>query len=149
MKLDLMGAEPTLRPDLEEIISYAHKGGHLTALHTNGLRFSEPGYLDKLVNAGLDEVHLQMDGFSGRFDMALRGRSMDKPREKALAELKRLDVATDLVAVIMRDGNEDEMGDILDYAAKNSFVKEIFTSACVCWAGRRRSLKRRASCRTN
>jgi len=130
LKLDLMGAEPTLRQDLEDIIREARKAGHITALHTNGIRLAEEGYLERLVKAGLDEVHLQFDGFSDEHDLRVRGRAMSGPKKRAIEMLARHGVATDLVVVIVHGSNEDDMVKVIDFAAERPFVKEVFFLGC-------------------
>ncbi|MCD4748284.1 MAG: radical SAM protein [Thermoanaerobaculales bacterium] len=130
LKLDLMGAEPTVRDDLAEIIRMADQGGHITALHTNGLEITDPAKLKKLVDAGLKEVHLQFDGFEDEHDLVLRGRPMRAVREKVLAALEQYGVATDLVVTILRGLNENQMEPVLTYAAEHPFVKEVFYLGC-------------------
>ena len=130
MKLDLMGTEPTLRGDLAQIIALAKERGHITALHTNGINIADPAKLRPLVEAGLDEVHLQFDGFEDEHDMVLRGQPMKRTRKKVLATLKELGVATDLVVTILRGLNEDQMEKVLDYAAGEPFIKEVFYLGC-------------------
>jgi len=130
VKLDLMGAEPTLRPDLADIIREANGSGHITALHTNGIKLGDRDYCKTLVDAGLDEVHLQFDGFSDAHDMKIRGRRMIEHKRRVLAVLEEFNLATDLVVTIARGSNEDEMLKVLDYAAAHSFVKEVFYLGC-------------------
>ena len=130
LKLDLMGAEPTLWDDLVPLIREAKAGGHITALHTNGIRIADPERLEELVTAGLDEVHLQFDGFEDEHDEALRGRPMSSIRRKVLRSLERFNVATDLVVTVMRGLNEDQMGKVLDFANDHPFVKEVFYLGC-------------------
>ena len=55
------GGEPTLRPDLVELIAHAEKLGQVTGLLTDGLRLSEPDYLDQLLTNGLDHVMILFD----------------------------------------------------------------------------------------
>lgn len=50
------GGEPTLRPDLLELIQYAENLGQVTGLITDGLRLAEKDYLINLLNAGLDHL---------------------------------------------------------------------------------------------
>ena len=130
MKLDLMGTEPTLRDDLDQIIALAKRQGHITALHTNGINIADPEKLRPLVEAGLDEVHLQFDGFEDEHDMVLRGQPMAATRKKVLAALKQHGMATDLVVTILRGLNEDQMEKVLDYAAGEPFIKEVFYLGC-------------------
>lgn len=55
------GGEPTLRPDLPELIAYAEKLGHITGLNTNGRRLSDDGFVKQLVDAGLDHVQITVE----------------------------------------------------------------------------------------
>ena len=50
------GGEPTLRPDLPDLIQYAENLGMVSGLLSDGLRFSEPEFLEKVLQAGLDHV---------------------------------------------------------------------------------------------
>jgi hypothetical protein len=50
------GGEPTLRPDLPELLTYAERLGMVTGLVTDGKRPAESAYLDELLQAGLDHV---------------------------------------------------------------------------------------------
>jgi len=130
LKLDLMGAEPTMRPDLADIIRDAHEKGHITALHTNGIKLGDRDYCRTLVDAGLDEVHLQFDGFSDSHDLAIRGQLMNEHKRRVLAALEEFGIATDLVVTVAQGSNEDEMLKVLDYAADHTFVKEVFYLGC-------------------
>jgi molybdenum cofactor biosynthesis enzyme MoaA len=130
LKLDLMGAEPTLRSDLEEIMREARKRGHISALHTNGIKLGDPDYVRRLVEAGMDEVHLQFDGFSDAHDLEIRGQKMNENKRRALEALEQYGVATDLVVTVAQGSNEDEMVKVLDYAAGHAFVKEVFFLGC-------------------
>ena len=130
LKLDLMGAEPTLNKDLERIIRMAKKKGHITALHTNGINIASEQQLRQYVDAGLDEVHLQFDGFADDHDDVLRGQRMSQTRRRVLSALERCGVATDLVVTILRGLNEEQMGRVLDFAVDNAYIKEVFYLGC-------------------
>ena len=130
MKIDLMGAEPTLRDDLEEIMREARKRGHISALHSNGIKLGDEDYTRRLVEAGLDEVHLQFDGFSDEHDLEIRGQKMNENKARTLAALEKYNVATDLVVTVAQGSNEDEMMKVLDYAGEHHFVKEVFFLGC-------------------
>ncbi len=53
-----MGAEPTLNPNLPELIAAARARGMRAAISTNALRLANPGYLEALRRAGLTNVEL-------------------------------------------------------------------------------------------
>ncbi|MCS6994637.1 MAG: radical SAM protein [Anaerolineales bacterium] len=77
------GGEPTLREDLPELIAYAEANGQITGLNTNGRRLSDPRYVEKLVQAGLDHVQITLESCepeihnqmvrAAAFDQTLRG----------------------------------------------------------------------------
>ena len=52
------GGEPTLRPDLPELVAYTEKLELVCGLLTDGLRLTEPKYLHSLLQAGLDHIML-------------------------------------------------------------------------------------------
>lgn len=55
------GGEPTLRPDLPDLVGFASKLGMVTGVITNGLRFAERDYLHRMLQAGLDHMMLILD----------------------------------------------------------------------------------------
>lgn len=50
------GGEPTLRDDLIELILHAEQNGQVTGLMTDGVRLAEEGYLESLLQTGLDHM---------------------------------------------------------------------------------------------
>jgi radical SAM protein with 4Fe4S-binding SPASM domain len=78
------GGEPTLRPDLPELIAHAEKNGQITGLNTNGRRLMNRSFLQSLIDAGLDhvqitfeshlpEIHDQMVHHKGAWGQTLEG----------------------------------------------------------------------------
>jgi radical SAM protein with 4Fe4S-binding SPASM domain len=55
------GGEPTLRPDLPELIAHAEHNGQITGLNTNGRRLSDKAFVAGLVDAGLDHVQITLE----------------------------------------------------------------------------------------
>jgi organic radical activating enzyme len=55
------GGEPTLRPDLAELIAHGEQLGMVTGLITNGLRLAEKDYLHELLQSGLDHLMILLD----------------------------------------------------------------------------------------
>jgi len=65
MDIDFSGGEPTIRPDLPELVAYAKKLGFRTiCLITNGIRMSDKDYTLKLVEAGLNDVLFSIEGYN-------------------------------------------------------------------------------------
>jgi radical SAM protein with 4Fe4S-binding SPASM domain len=55
------GGEATLRNDLPELIAHAESNGQITGLNTNARRLSDPRYVQRLVDAGLDHVQITVE----------------------------------------------------------------------------------------
>ncbi len=58
----LIGAEPTMRDDICDIISTLKRKGHHVSLTTNGVKLAHEPYVKKLKNTGLRLVLLSMNG---------------------------------------------------------------------------------------
>lgn len=58
----LIGAEPTMRDDLTEIIKTVKQLGHRPSLTTNGLKLAQPEYVKDLKRAGLRLLLHSMNG---------------------------------------------------------------------------------------
>ncbi len=119
--IQLSGGEPTMRDDLPEIIRLGReKGFSFFQLNTNGLRIAdEIGYIEKLKEAGLSTVFLQFDGFSDKANFALRGRRVIEDKLRAVQRCQEAHIGVVLVPTIMKGANDDEVGDILRFAADN------------------------------
>jgi len=55
------GGEPTLRPDLPEIIHHAENQGQVSGLISDGLRLADTSYLHQVLQSGLDHLMLVLD----------------------------------------------------------------------------------------
>ena len=55
------GGEPTLRPDVPELIKFTEELGQVCGLITDGSRLTEKEYLHQLLNAGLDHIMIILD----------------------------------------------------------------------------------------
>jgi organic radical activating enzyme len=71
------GGEPTLRPDLVDLIAYTQNIGQVSGLITDGLRLTEPDYLDKLLQSGLDHIMILLDPQEEKSWQALRNLLAD------------------------------------------------------------------------
>ena len=61
-EIRLIGAEPTVRKDLEEIIIRIRETGHRPVMMTNGLKLANYDYAKKIYDAGLKTVNISMNG---------------------------------------------------------------------------------------
>jgi len=56
----LTGGEPTMHPQLDEIIAYAHRQGIHARIISNGQKLADESLLQNLVDKGLDHVHVSI-----------------------------------------------------------------------------------------
>lgn len=129
-KLDLMGCEPTTMKNLPEILQVISKSGNIAALHTNGIAFTDLEYVRRLKSAGLDEVHLQFDGFDDDVYRTIRGEPQLEVKMKAFKNLERLGIPVDLVMTVLAGVNEKEILPVLKFGTEHPNVKEVFFLGC-------------------
>lgn len=55
------GGEPTLRPDLPELVAHAEQLGMISGLNTNGRKLADAAYVRELAEAGLDHVQITLE----------------------------------------------------------------------------------------
>jgi radical SAM protein with 4Fe4S-binding SPASM domain len=55
------GGEPTLSPNLPELVAYAESQGLITGLNTNGRKLADAEFVQSLVDAGLDHVQVTLE----------------------------------------------------------------------------------------
>lgn len=73
--VSLLGGEPTLHPDLPEIVRHVKARGLVCIVATNGVRFlhGDTGLLDALVAAGVDRFLLHVDSGQPHLDGDVEG----------------------------------------------------------------------------
>jgi radical SAM protein with 4Fe4S-binding SPASM domain len=112
------GGEPTLRPDLPEMIAHAERNGQITGLNTNARRLRKPEFLQKLVDAGLDHVQITLESHIPEVHDRMVGRT--GAWEETVAGIKNalkspLFVMTN--TTMLKD-NSGSLGDTLDFLAE-------------------------------
>lgn len=119
--IQLSGGEPTVRDDLEEIITLGQeKGFPFFQLNTNGLRLAEEkGYAERLYDAGLNTVFLQFDSLSDGVYEILRGRALLREKRRAIENCAAAGLGVVLVPVIAPGINDGELGALLHYGLEN------------------------------
>jgi uncharacterized radical SAM superfamily Fe-S cluster-containing enzyme len=126
--VQLSGGEPTLHPDFFAILDAARRRPikHLM-LNTNGIRIAnEPGFAEHLNGyAPGFEVYLQWDSSRPAALKTLRGVDLTSVRLRALEHLNRVGLSTTLVMTVARGVNDDEIGSIIEFAARQPCVRGV------------------------
>lgn len=131
------GGEPLAREDMHEIVGAAHKLKFMTILATNGVKLSEsPEIAAKLKENGLNIVYLQFDSFHDDFYRKIRGRSLLDVKMKAIDVCRKHDMEIILVNSLMRGFNDEEVGALVKFTARNSDIIRGLIFQPVAFTGR-------------
>lgn len=124
--ITLNGGEPTLRPELTELIRFIIKNKKIPILVTNGLKLSGMGYIKKLEAAGLRFICFSFNGFDDEAYKKINGRKILFEKLKALKNISKTKIMASISMLVEKGVNEGEIKKIIEYCLKNdSFVYEF------------------------
>jgi len=115
-RIRLVGAEPTMREDLPEIIATVRRLGHIPILLSNGLKLGRLSYVRTLKRAGLRTVHLSLNGglrddlYEAIDDLACAGRKL-----QALDNLLGEHMYVTAGMILAPGINDGHLAEFLDY----------------------------------
>ncbi|MCD6461164.1 MAG: radical SAM protein [Thermoplasmata archaeon] len=135
------GGEPTIYPHYFEALEAARDLGFAQIqVATNGIKFAEdPDFAQRSFDSGLHTVYLQFDGLREENYIAARGRPLLDVKLKAIEacrNVKPKPLATVLVPTVVRTINDDQVGEILNFAIENSDVVRGVNYQPVAFTGR-------------
>ena len=125
-RIRIVGAEPTMRADLPELIMRVRKLGHLPILLSNGLKLARMSYLEELKDAGLRFLYLSMNG--GLDDEMYLEVDELACAEKKLAALEnacKLNLYVALGMILVRDLNAPQIGVLYHHVKNRRAVREL------------------------
>lgn len=126
--VQISGGEPTVHPQFFEILDIAKEKpiSHLM-LNTNGIRIAKDFEFTKRLAAYMPdfEIYLQFDSFRPEVLKTLRGEDLTAVRMKALEHLNALNLSTTLVMTLQKGLNDDEIGDMIEFALKQPCVRGV------------------------
>jgi uncharacterized radical SAM superfamily Fe-S cluster-containing enzyme len=126
--LQISGGEPTIHPEILEILAAAKRRPiRHVMLNTNGIRIAEdPEFVARLaeLRPGF-EVYLQFDSLRPEALVNLRGADLTRIRRQALEALERAGISTTLVVVVKQGVNDDELAAIIDHALEWRCVRGV------------------------
>ncbi len=112
------GGEPTLRPDLPELIGYAKSRRLRTNLITNGILCSANGYVEQLAEAGLDSAQVSLEAADPGVHDAVVGRPGAWQRTvRGIHKLKAAGIHVHTNTTI-NSRNRDHLLDLVDFLAE-------------------------------
>lgn len=110
--VQLSGGEPTLHPELFQIVMWLGQQEWIadTLLNTNGTKLADPIFMHNLasvVPTGKFGVYLQFDGDTDEGQKELRAGDFREVRERALTNCKKYDIPVALVMTVSHDNKFD------------------------------------------
>lgn len=126
--VQISGGEPTIHPQIFDILDAVRRRPikHLM-INTNGIRIAnDPDFVHRLALYRPEfEVYLQFDSFHREALQVLRGTDLRSVRSRALAHLNQHNIPTTLVVTVRRGVNDDELGQIIDFAREQACVRGV------------------------
>lgn len=122
-RIRLVGAEPTMREDLPEIIATVRRLGHTPILLSNGLKLGRLSYVQALKRAGLRTVHLSLNGglrdelYVAIDDLACAARKL-----KALDNLLCEHLYVTAGMILVPGVNDGHLPEFLDYLLERGVI---------------------------
>ncbi len=137
--IQLSGGEPTVRDDLPEIVRAAKEAGFWhVEVNSNGVRLAQDlDFVKRLREAGVSTIYLQFDGVTPEPIIKARGADLLKLKYKAIENCRKAGVTSMVLVVTLIKGvNDDQVGDILRFAAENKDIIKCVNVQPVSFAGR-------------
>lgn len=132
------GGEPTVRKDIVELVKLAKEEGFShTQIATNGLRLARKESLaQELADAGLNTIYLQFDGVTEEPYIYNRGKNILPQKIQAIENCRKANLGVVLVATLVKGINDDQVGDIINFAIDNIDIIHGVNFQPVSFAGR-------------
>jgi hypothetical protein len=137
--IQFAGGEPTIREGFVDIVKMARNLGfaHIQVA-TNGIAMAKSvEFCHDLKEAGLHTVYLQFDGVTDEPYKVLRGIPALKTKLKAIENCWKGGIkSVVLVPTLMKGVNDDQMGDMVRFAAKNLNIIRGVNAQPISFEGR-------------
>ncbi len=128
--ISLSGGEPTLRPDLVEIVEAIHRAGFVVKLISNGIRLADERLVAELKRVGLGWVMLQFDGFSDDVYRRTRGRALTDTKRAAIQNLERHRIPMCLGGLQIKGVNDGELRPMFEFMRTHEYVRHLGFTPC-------------------
>ncbi len=132
------GGEPTLSPFFLEAVAYAKKIGFYRLMAaTNGIRFAQSEeFTREAYEAGLHGAYLQFDGVTNEKNEHRGVGNLLDVKLRAIENMAKVGMKTTLVTTIVNGINNDGIGPIVEFAAKNIDKVQTIAFQPVSFTGR-------------
>ncbi len=121
----LSGGEPTLHPELPELLDeLTARDIHRILINTNGVLLARDDALLGAIQKHDQrvEVYLQFDGFRGSTHRHHRGADLGAVKHRAIRRLSEAKIFTTLTMTATLGVNDDEIGDVINLALATDYI---------------------------
>ncbi len=121
-KIRLTGGEPLIRKDLDKFVKMLHdyKPELDLALTTNGYFLTEQA--KRLKDAGLKRVNISLDSMKPEVAKKIAQKDVLDKVFKGIDEALKVGLGVKLNTVVMKDINDNEIMDLLEFAKKKNVI---------------------------
>ncbi len=124
--INLTGGEPTLHPDLFEILKACrHEGIGRITMNTNGIRIAEDRRFAEMIKETGVQLVLSLDTLSPEKSRIIHGRDITGLKRTCLERLESLNIQTTILPVCIKGINESDVADIVHTYLRKPFVRSI------------------------
>src|SRR5438874_9142575 len=126
--VQISGGEPTIHPQFFEVLDEAKRRPikHLM-VNTNGIKIAHDADFARRLKDYMPgfEVYLQFDSLKSSRLRVLRGEDLTDVRKRAIEHLNEHNISTTLVVTLKKGLNDEEIGEIIDFALKQRCVRGV------------------------
>jgi len=126
--VQISGGEPTIHPDFFTVLDMAKSRPikHLM-VNTNGVKIAADADFARRLKDYIPafELYLQWDSLRSEPLRQLRGADLSDVRRRALERLNEHNISTTLVVTLKKDLNDNEIGELIDFALKQPCVRGV------------------------
>ncbi|NIR48620.1 radical SAM protein [candidate division KSB1 bacterium] len=125
-QLNLTGGEPTLHPQIVEMVKIARKNRvSMVLINTNGLRLAEDDDFVRQLADARAAIYLSFDGFDPEVYKTIRGEDLLGKKLQALEKLEKYNVPVVLVPAIYKGLNDHEIGPMIKLLTESKNIVTI------------------------
>jgi len=124
--INLTGGEPTLHPQLFEILDICKTEGiDRITMNTNGIRIAnDRGFTEKIKQSGVQCI-LSLDTLNSEMSKIIYGIDIIDKKLKALEYFEELNIPVTILSVAIKNHNEKDIREIAQTYLKKEFVKSM------------------------
>ncbi|HMJ15250.1 MAG TPA: radical SAM protein, partial [Polyangiaceae bacterium] len=138
MSVQFSGGEPTLSPHFLKAIEHAREVGYFCVqCASNGIRFAQdPEFCVAAKAAGLRLCYLQFDGVTNEANSHRKVGNLFDVKLRAIENLAAAGIDVVLVVTVVRGVNDDQVGQIVQFAIDNADKVTVVSFQPVSFTGR-------------